>query len=155
MERQGSCSFAEQWLLKGVSHYRMGSCNIIIHINDILDTKNQMIPIALAECHVWSDGEDDHEEDHNIYYDLKYFVVFERPGFILTYAWKVYDRDDHTSGMLFEMSRLDEYGTVYKSAGSMPVSDAVPCLRKELLNRQNEKYRCYVVDFIHKNSQST
>jgi hypothetical protein len=38
----------------------------------------ETVEVYLLECHEWSDGDDEHEEDHNDYYDLKYFYVSRR-----------------------------------------------------------------------------
>jgi hypothetical protein len=48
------------------------------------------VPIYLSECRSWSDGEDDHEEDHNFYYDLNYFYLIDEPGYKLMYVWCVH-----------------------------------------------------------------
>ena len=61
----------------------------------------KMPPIYLLECHTWSDGESDHKEDHNIYYDLKYFYIVKKPNYICTYCWNAYS-GDHNTGMITE-----------------------------------------------------
>lgn len=45
------------------------------------------LPIYLLECHVWSDGEDDHEEDHNLYYDMHIVFLVNEPISIITFSW--------------------------------------------------------------------
>ena len=57
-----------------------------------------MLPVYLSECHTWSDGEDEHEEDHNSYYDIKYFFLEKaehcrNPSCV--YAWSAHS-DEHS-----------------------------------------------------------
>ena len=53
------------------------------------------------ECHVWSDGEEDHEEEHNFYYDVNYFYIVNEPGYKLMYVWRVHF-DTMDQGMAVE-----------------------------------------------------
>lgn len=53
-----------------------------------------MVSVYLNECDTWSDGEE-HEEDHNFYYDIKYFVLEENPIYMCVYAWNSYSSDEY------------------------------------------------------------
>ena len=45
-------------------------------IDDVLGSAASVqIPVYRHLCHVWSDGEEEHEEDHNSSYDFDYFRV--------------------------------------------------------------------------------
>ena len=114
-----------------------------------MQNKYMEIPITFVECHVWSDGEDDHEEDHNLYYDCKYFVVDPdfKPGRLLVFSWSC--MSDVTSGFLFECSKNDR-GSVFKHDGYMPVTEAIEHLQRSMLTNhpRDRQYHCHVDAFI-------
>lgn len=62
------------------------------------------IPVYLLECHTWSDGEDDHEEDHNSYYDMKFFYLVDSDSYKCIYSWHV--GSDPSSGLVMEVTEL-------------------------------------------------
>jgi hypothetical protein len=62
------------------------------------------IPIYLLECHTWSDGEDDHEEDHNYYYDIKYFYLMDSKNYKCIYSWNA--QANIESGLIMEVTDL-------------------------------------------------
>jgi hypothetical protein len=49
-----------------------------------------MIQVYLSECETWSDGDDFHEEDHNLYYDTKFFYIINEPDYKCVFMWNVY-----------------------------------------------------------------
>jgi hypothetical protein len=78
------------------------------------------LPIYLNECHVWSDGEDEHDEDHNSCYDL--FIVFlvKEPTSIITFSWNA--RSTYEHGMIsqwIDPSHLKELQSL-EAVGHMP-----------------------------------
>jgi hypothetical protein len=77
-----------------------------------------MIPIYLLECHSWSDGEDVHEEDHNLYYDLNYFYLVNEPVYKLRYVWCVHFADIE-NGFATEVTDTD---TIMELASEIHVS---------------------------------
>ena len=54
-----------------------------------------MVSVYLCECDVWSDGADDHEEDHNYYYDIKYFILDTDTNYICIFAWNAYNSHEY------------------------------------------------------------
>ena len=76
-------------------------------------TLEDTVQIYLLECHTWSDGEDDHEEDHNSYYDLKFFHVAPK----CVYAWNV-----HLSSM--ENGLFHEWTS---ESHTKEIDDGIPC----------------------------
>jgi len=93
------------------------------------------IPIYLLECHTWSDGEDDHEEDHNYYYDIKYFYLQHNPKRCI-FAWNA-NSDDMNTGLIMMM--VHERDLVHeKEVGSVYCDEAKRCVSNEL--SQNWKY---------------
>lgn len=49
-----------------------------------------MIQVYLSECDTWSDADDFHEEDHNLYYDTKFFYIINEPDYKCVFMWNIY-----------------------------------------------------------------
>lgn len=58
-----------------------------------------MVSVYLNECDTWSDGADDHEEDHNFYYDIKHFVLEANPMYMCIFSWSAYNSNEY-NGMI-------------------------------------------------------
>lgn len=80
----------------------VASCHIDdFHIKETPMNIYTMVSVYLSECDTWSDGEDEHEEDHNFYYDLKYFVLEENPNYMCIYAWQSYKSHEYHGMITF------------------------------------------------------
>jgi len=91
------------------------------------------LPVYLLECDTWSDGASDHEEDHNIYYDLKYFYLVNEPFLKIRFSWFCYN-STADSGMVTEtrtQQHLDEMNRGEKVVESMPMEEVIRLLKKE------------------------
>lgn len=66
------------------------------------------IPVYLLECHIWSDGEENHEEDHNSYYDIMFFYLMDLNEYKYIYSWRA---DSHiSSGLVLEATDFNIIG---------------------------------------------
>jgi hypothetical protein len=97
------------------------------------------IDVYLLECQTWSDGEDEHEEDHNYYYDLKYFYVSRSYTGHVIFAWKA-KWDDMTSGILMSAENPLEM-LAEKHVGTIGFQEVESLVFKELtrLKKNNNK----------------
>ena len=67
------------------------------------------IPVYLCECHEWSDGEDDHIEDHNSFYDIKYFIIKNEPDVRVICVWSAHDyMPPFEAGLMMGKQELSE-----------------------------------------------
>lgn len=89
-----------------------------------------MIDVYLLECHTWSDGEDDHEEDHNYYYDIKYFYVSKSPIGHVIFAWKAMF-DDISTGLIMQANDIYEMMSE-KHMGNISLEQAKHLVSEEL-----------------------
>ena len=85
------------------------------------------------QCQSWSDGEDDHEEDHNSLYDIKYFYIKNEEDYKCAYSWNAY-LGHMESGFLFECPESNyEELKQEKVCGTVTLEEARRCLNKEIL----------------------
>ena len=101
------------------------------------------LPVYLLECDTWSDGASDHEEDHNIYYDMKYFYLVNEPFLKIRYSWFCYNSTAE-SGMVTEtrtQQHLDEMNRGEKVVASMPIEEVIRLLKKEVPELERRMHR--------------
>ena len=53
-----------------------------------------MVSVYLRKCEIWSDGEEDHKESHNHYYDVKFFILEETPNYVCIFSWCGYKSNE-------------------------------------------------------------
>lgn len=85
-------------------------------------------PVYLLECHEWSDGDEEHEEDHNYHYDIKYFYIVNNPVYKCIFAWNA--RSDKTCGFPMEIKSGNLHGE--KEVDTIEIREAKALVRARI-----------------------
>lgn len=92
-----------------------------------------IFPVYLLICNTWSDGEDYHEEDHNSYYDIKYFYIVNNSNYKCIFSWNA--NSNEQDGMISEVNssqHLDELSLGEKEIGFINRINAIPLIECEI-----------------------
>lgn len=98
-------------------------------------------PVYLLECHEWSDGDEEHEEDHNYYYDIKYFYIVNTPVYKCIFTWNA--RSDKTHGIPMEIKSL-LHGE--KEVETIEICEAKALVRNSIRRDRDSTELVYVLD---------
>ena len=109
----------------------------------VADTHDDALPIFTKECHHWSDGEDEHDEDHNSYYDLCFLFIVKDPTCIITYSWNAASTYEH--GMIDKWTdplHLKELQDDFPTTGYMSRTTLKRLVLKEVGWHEQRKLYC-------------
>lgn len=110
------------------------------------------IPVYLLECRTWSDGEDDHEDNHNSNYDVMFFYLVDSQAYKCIYSWTKGSADIY-SGIVMEVTdimNLYELDDEKIPQGEITREKANECVRNylEVSTSREQRIRDVALDFL-------
>lgn len=128
-------------LLSSICHYHIYLLYVKqflkLDLKTIYALKLKMIQVYLSECDTWSDADDFHEEDHNLYYDTKFFYIINEPDYKVVFMWNIY-YDTIDKGFVSEWSNSMH---INKLDNCQPCETISKEIVIELMNKELERLR--------------
>jgi hypothetical protein len=99
-------------------------------------SESKDVQVYLLECDTWSDGEEYHEEDHNLYYDTKSFHITKNilSQSKIVYSWNVYS-SNIDNGLIMEWTNPMHINEIENSIPCETITKdkALSLINKELI----------------------
>jgi hypothetical protein len=99
-------------------------------------SESEEVQVYLLECDTWSDGEEYHEEDHNLYYDTKSFHITKNilSHSKIVYSWNVFS-SNIDNGLIMEWTNSMHINEIENSIPCETITKekALSLINKELI----------------------